>query len=234
MKFSKIEEIKKMINDNKIVKVIDIENKLNIPRTTLLRYLNNLENEGFLVKSFGEVKLRTSSLESFAMQRLKEDVDYKRKIADKAIKKINDGDVIFIDGGSTTYYIAEKLKDRNVSIFTNSLILMPLINSSYVPSITIVPGRINKKTLVSASSSSIMFIKDLIFDKSFIGFNSFVDNWYSTTNEDEAILKQVVIQQTKPKNSYVVGNKNKSEQKAGYSFANKSNVELIDGQKEVK
>jgi len=47
----------------------------------------------------------------------------KRKIAEKAASLVRDGDVVIIDGGTTTLAMAPFLANRNIKIITNSILL---------------------------------------------------------------------------------------------------------------
>ena len=49
--------------------------------------------------------------------------DEKRRIAEKAASLVQDGDVVIIDGGTTTLAMAPFLAKRNIKIITNSILL---------------------------------------------------------------------------------------------------------------
>ena len=227
MKFQKKELILKKIIKNKYIKVSVLEEFFSIPRTSLLRYLSQLEQEGKIIKSFGEVKIRDSHEETKAMPRLQSHVKDKISIAKKVSILIKENDIIFLDAGSTTYYVAKELKNRNIIIYTNNFLIANIIDSTYKPIISFIPGTLNKTTLATASSASILYLSGIHFDKSFIGFNSYIDGIYSTTNEDESILKKTAIQQTLKNNSYAIGRLHKSDKKSKYDFANKIELKLL-------
>ena len=48
----------------------------------------------------------------------------KRAICFEAAKLVKDGDIIFIDSGTTTVQIIEAIKDRNVTVITNNIQVM--------------------------------------------------------------------------------------------------------------
>lgn len=227
MKSVKISEIYNYIKNKETVSVTALEAELKIPRTTLLRYLNELVNEGKIVKTFGEVQIRKSHKESFALGRVNDNQKSKQAIAAKVADQINDGDVIFLDAGSTTFYLAKLLAHKHITIYTNNLLITTLLNEDYSPTVNFVPGEVNKKTLAIASAQTIGAINELTFDKSFVGFNSFVDKEFSTTNIEEATVKKAVIKRTKKSNAFVIGRKTKTVEKAKYKFASKEEVKLI-------
>lgn len=227
MKSVKISEIYNYIKNKETVSVTSLEKDLKVPRTTLLRYLNELVNEGKIIKTFGEVQIRKSHKESLVAGRVNDNQKVKQAIALKAIKYVNDGDVIFLDAGSTTFYLAKQLANKEITIYTNNLLLTTLINEEYLPTINFVPGEVNKRTLAIASVQTIEALDGILFDKSFIGFNSLVGKELSTTNIEEATLKKTVIKNTKQGNSFVLGRTSKSAERSKYKFASKEEVKII-------
>lgn len=226
MKILKKEQILHIIQAEKVLKVATLEKKVKLPRSTLLRYLRELENSGYIVKTFGEVSVRKSHLESPAQGRLESHRKQKTQIAQHALQTIKEGEIIFVDAGSTTFHFLKLLRDKKLIIFTNSLLVANFMTSEFVPEIYLIPGKINKKTLAVASSRSVDTLTSLSFDKSYLGFNSLINGLYSTTNEPESIIKKIVIKQTKT-NSYVLGRKNKSTKKAHFAFCHEKDVVAI-------
>ncbi|CAM9144010.1 DeoR/GlpR family DNA-binding transcription regulator [Mycoplasma marinum] len=228
MKIEKVKKILDIIKERKMVSVTNLQKELNIPRTSLLRYLSELEENGEITKTFGEVKIRESHRESWATGRTKTHKTEKGNIAKIVSELIKEGEVIFIDGGTTTFKIAKELHDKKIIIYTNNLLVSSLINPDYKPEVVFVPGKINKNTLCAASIETIKYIETINFSKSFLGFNSMVDGNFSTTNSEEAFVKQSVANSTKKQGIYLVGGSYKIDSKAAqYSFGTRDNVTLI-------
>ncbi len=228
MKIEKINNILRIVQDKVNVSVSNLEKELSIPRTTLLRYLNELERKGHIIKTFGEVRLRNSFEESFAINRKKTHIKEKESIAKIVSELINNGEVIFLDGGSTNLQIAKKLFDKEIVIYTNNLLLTKLVNKEYKPQIYFVPGAANRNTLTTASVETIKYIETIKFNKSFIGFNSFSEGKFATTNSEEAFIKKAIFKSTIDSNSYIVGGSYKiNTQSSQYIFLDKKNVSLI-------
>lgn len=70
----------------------------------------------------GTVRRRHLAGSAF-LANLGREIDAKRAIAELAASLCNDGDAIIINGGSTTYQMAEGLRGRQLNILTNSLAL---------------------------------------------------------------------------------------------------------------
>jgi DeoR family fructose operon transcriptional repressor len=75
--------------------------------------------------------------------------DKKRQIAVAASRLIDDNDTILLDGGSTTYELAQLLVGRPLQVVTNSLPVANLFTSSESTDLVIVGGYVHAKTGVS-------------------------------------------------------------------------------------
>lgn len=96
--------------------------RLKVTEETIRRNLKTLELSGYVRKVHGGVHLVDVQNEQSFQQRMNENPDAKRKIAEKAAQIIHDGDSLFLDIGSTTAYIARALRNHNkLFVVTNSL-----------------------------------------------------------------------------------------------------------------
>ena len=220
-----------IIKEHENIKVSKLEKISKVPRTSLLRYLKELESQGKIVKFFGEVSLRKSSIESNAWPRINSSKTEKNKIAQLAAKKIKNGDIIFLDGGSTTYYLALKLYDRQISIYTNNILLANIVNDQYVPIVYFLSGKVNPKTLAISSAETILSIQKNKFDKCFLGFNSFNKQYFYTTNQDESAVKRAIISVTNPNGVFIIGRSSKEFDDAKFAFSPFSFTKLITERK---
>lgn len=58
-------------------------------------------------------------------------MDEKREIAKKAVSLINDGDIVFLDQSSTSFFLANELINRNsLTVVTNTIEIMMLLSNS--------------------------------------------------------------------------------------------------------
>ncbi len=228
MKIQKMEKILKLVNNQEMLTVTALQEQLKIPRTTLLRYLSELEKNGEIIKTFGEVRKRKSQIQSSANNRKNSHTNEKEAIA-KIVKDIvKDGDAIFLDGGTTNRMIAMHLKDKDIEIYTNNLLIVDFINIDYKPRVILVPGAIKKDTLCTASIETYEYISTINFDKVFLGFNSMVNSELATTNIEESLIKKVAIKNAGPNKTWVVGGSHKiNKEKSKYIFGDKNDVTII-------
>lgn len=123
----KIDERRKKIleilrRDGK-VRTAQLSNILEVSPVTVRSDLFALERDGFLERIQGGGVQSTNNFYNLNSQLKKQKhADAKRRIAYAAAKMINDGDTLFINSGTTTYFTAVELKKaKNLNIVTNSI-----------------------------------------------------------------------------------------------------------------
>jgi len=98
---------------------------LRVSQSTVRRDLDSMESQGLVRRTHGGVIWvgdRNNSTRPYAFdQRMAVQTEAKRAIARAAAKLLSDGQTILLDGGTTTFYLAEELLGRSLQIVTNSL-----------------------------------------------------------------------------------------------------------------
>lgn len=94
-----------------------------VSEETIRRDLEKLENEGYVIKSYGGAVLNeNANLDLPFNIRKNKNVVGKQKIADLISQTIHDGDFLFLDASSTAVAIAKNIKGKKgLTIITNSL-----------------------------------------------------------------------------------------------------------------
>jgi DeoR family transcriptional regulator, fructose operon transcriptional repressor len=123
---------------------------LEVSESTVRRDLDFLDESGVVQRTHGGVFYTGPSpkLAHFD-QRQSLNWDKKRQIAVAASRLIDDNDTILLDGGSTTYELAQLLVGRPLQVVTNSLPVANLFTSSESTDLVIVGGYVHAKTGVS-------------------------------------------------------------------------------------
>jgi DeoR/GlpR family transcriptional regulator of sugar metabolism len=124
--------------------------QLAVSESTVRRDLDFLEESGVAQRTHGGVFYTGPSpkLAHFD-QRQSLNWDKKRQIAVAASRLIDDNDTILLDGGSTTYELAQLLVGRPLQVVTNSLPVANLFTSSETADLVIVGGYVHAKTGVT-------------------------------------------------------------------------------------
>lgn len=124
------DEIMALLADTEYATVEYLVKKINISASSIRRDLKNLEERGLVVRSYGGVKLAepTGKLIPFSLRSHENSVQ-KKQIAKAALRLLQPGETIFIDGSSSAYFVAELLPTLGgVTVFTNSIDVMSTLS----------------------------------------------------------------------------------------------------------
>jgi DeoR/GlpR family transcriptional regulator of sugar metabolism len=99
--------------------------ELGVSQSTVRRDVEQLEQKGLVTRTHGGVIWtgdRNSPARPYAFdQRMAYQIETKRQIARAAKALVQPGETVLIDGGTTTFYLAEELQGLPLQIVTNSL-----------------------------------------------------------------------------------------------------------------
>lgn len=106
--------------------------RLGASPATVRREFVQLAADGRVEKTWGGIRAKTEALSpvgppAFA-KRLSENAAEKRAIAQAAAALLSDGDVVMIDGGTTTYQLCEFIALKRLRIITNSLVIAQAVD----------------------------------------------------------------------------------------------------------
>lgn len=123
-------EILEMLQSQQYASIDEIANKLFISPSTVRRKLNNLQQKGLITRTHGGAQLndKNNFFPSFTF-RVHQNSFEKKKMALTAIKLIKNGDVIFLDGTTSAFFIAEYLSEfENIRVITNGIDTLSLLS----------------------------------------------------------------------------------------------------------
>lgn len=117
------ERIQEYLSLHKIARTVDLCNLLDSSEATVRRDLEWLEKDGFLERTHGGANLsQRMILEPEYQQRVQRYPEEKHRIGALAASLIQDGDVVFINSGTTTTQVIHQIRDKTeITIFTNNL-----------------------------------------------------------------------------------------------------------------
>lgn len=127
------------------VRITQLAELLGATAVTIRNDLDALALDGYLERVHGGAVQTVSSYFNREFQRRKsENRQAKKHIAALASELIRDGNTIFLNSGTTTYYVALELKRRkNLQIVTNSLMVAQELGSVPTFRVTLLGGDIN-------------------------------------------------------------------------------------------
>ncbi|QEH61479.1 fructose operon transcriptional repressor [Spiroplasma chinense] len=196
LKDERRERIIEIIREKGFVKNVVLSELTNSTIQTIISDVNELHDEGLIMKVYGGAKSLENGVkktqEPFDEEKSKINLTAKELIAKKAVEQIEDGDLVFLDTGTTTKKMLKFIAKKNVTIVTNGFsIALELIEQDI--QVCLVGGTIIPSTHATAGELALKFIDNFHFDKAFIGMNSLDNNKFYTTNIQEATIKERVI-----------------------------------------
>ena len=105
------------------VRVAQLSEALGATVVTIRSDLDALEQDGYLERTQGGAIQTMKNYYNLEFQRRKQEhMENKKAIAAAAASLVRDGDTLFINSGTTTYFTAVELKQRkNLNVVTNSI-----------------------------------------------------------------------------------------------------------------
>ncbi|WP_339022589.1 DeoR/GlpR family DNA-binding transcription regulator [Spiroplasma endosymbiont of Crioceris asparagi] len=207
----------------------EIAENFHIPSTTLRRDITDLDKQKKIKKVHGGVQeiKETQLYEEALNKKLHQNIEAKKNIAKKALDCIKPNETIYLDSGSTTYFLAKILpNDMNIKVYTNSIISAQELFSNGFKEVYILGGKIKDVTGAIVGAETVSQINTYNFDLAFIGINAMdAEGFLYTTNIEEAKIKETVI-----KNSYLcfgLIDTTKFNSKSFIKFSKKNTVTII-------
>ncbi len=195
------ERIQEYLSVHKIVRVDELYRLLDASEATVRRDLEWLEREGTLERTHGGAILsQRLTLEPEYLQRVSTNPEEKHLIGEMAASMIDDGDVVFINSGTTTAQVIRHIRGgAGITVFTNNLhaalevgdidFKQYLIGGEYQPHSNSVAGRF-----------AIDNLQQVYADKAILGVDgiSLIHGCTVPSNAEAEVMKKM-IERTKGK-----------------------------------
>ncbi|ENN8436745.1 DeoR/GlpR transcriptional regulator [Enterobacter kobei] len=162
-----------------------------VSEDTIRRDLRELAAEGRLQRVHGGALPSSSAIVPFA-ERQSVKMDAKRKVAQKGAQLISSGQVVIIDGGTTTSELITFLPpDLRITVVTHSpSIALGLVNHPAIE-VILIGGRLYKHSIVAVGAAAIEGIENIHADLFFMGVTGIHPEAGLTTGDfEEACIKR--------------------------------------------
>lgn len=199
MKPQRIEEIKNYIYENKTVTLEQICNRFNISTSTLRRDLNEIIATSDIKKVYGGVTVLSKREMTSYDERYITNQTTKKLIASAAAGLIEDGDIVFIDSGTTMpHVISHLVNKKNITVLTNNIEVInaavPLNNINVI----MLSGTLYRKTLSFIGPSAVQLLHAYNINKALIATTGYsIESGLTCSTPLEADLKRVAIERSK-------------------------------------
>lgn len=182
------------LEQKKAATVTELAEMLDTSESTVRRDLTALNDMGKLNKVHGGATALESGIDSvdedFEVKALK-NVEEKKVIAAYAATLVNDGDVIFIDAGTTTQMLIDYIPSRTSAVFvTNGIVHAKKLIQKGLKAY-IIGGQLKLSTQAVIGAEAINSLGKYNFTKCFLGTNGIsVDSGFTTPDLEEALVKK--------------------------------------------
>lgn len=226
--------IVELVNDENIIEVSELTKALNVTEMTIRRDLKELEEKGLLKRIHGGAKKvrNLSSVEYSNTEKKQKNINQKKYISKKISEIIEDDEIIFMGPGTTMEYVSEYITGKHLTIFTNSLYLFNELIKIDSLTVRLIGGKYRKITGAFVGPLAIDTVKNLRFQKAFIGVNGISQNNAFAYNEDEGFLQKIILDNASEK--FIVADSSKIGVEDFYSFYKLEDVSVITDDKVSK
>jgi DeoR family transcriptional regulator, fructose operon transcriptional repressor len=176
-------QLLEMVRSRGFASLPELAEVLRVSESTVRRDLDYLEEVGTARRTHGGVFYTGPSpkLPHFD-ERQPAQWDKKRMIAVEAVKRIDDGDTVLLDGGSTTYEVARLLVGRPLQIVTNSLPVANLFAASANQDLVLLGGYVYPRTGVALGPYANEMLARLNVRHTFLSVSGINDRGFYNNN----------------------------------------------------
>lgn len=142
-----------------------------VSEATARRDLDEMAAECVLERTHGGAILgRATVFEAVNAEKMKLMVTEKRMIAKEAVKYVHDGSSIFLDSGTTTFFLAQQLKSfKNLTVITHNLDIVHKIKLDDSSTLIVTGGVKRDEYSVLIGHIAEEFVSKICVDISFLG-----------------------------------------------------------------
>jgi DeoR family fructose operon transcriptional repressor len=161
---------------------------LKVSEITIRRDLNLLAEDGLLRRTHGgAIKITPLSPPHPFQKKAALNIKAKESIARRAAAEIHDGDILFLDCGSTVFQLCPFIKNKKVRVITNSLPVIHELQDSAV-AINIVGGEFDRERLAVHGKMAEYHVGMYRAGKAFLGVDGISPNGLFANSEIEASM----------------------------------------------
>lgn len=201
-----------------LVRVAKLASDMGVTEMTVRRDLQELEDCGQLIRIHGGAKIKPKNFyqEDNFNKKISINISEKKEIAAKVATLIKDNETIFIGAGSTTSYLYDYIKNKNINIVTNSITLFEQFKDSSTCELIFIGGRYRAKTKGFVGYFTQDTLSKISVNKSFIGVNGIDMEKVTISDEEEGRCNATILNNSTER--YILADSSKFSTHAFYSF----------------
>jgi len=192
------ERIQEYLAIHKIVPSIELSALLDVSEATIRRDLEWMENDGILVRTHGGAILNQRlQLEPEYQQRAQRNIEEKRLIGATAASLIEDGNIVFINSGTTTTEAIRNIRSgAEITVITNNLSAALEVGEAGFE-ILLLGGSFQPKSNSVAGRFAIENLGQIYAHQAFIGVDGIsLKHGFTVPSNAEAEVIRVMLERT--------------------------------------
>ncbi len=195
IKDERLEQILEQVSRSRSVSLTDLSTSLNVSEDTIRRDIKILSEKG-LLKAVRGGAVAHSPIPHHFRAREKHDMARKRIVASKALQFIKEGQVIFLDGGTSIQALAELIPaDMKITVVTHSFPVVSVLEDHPTADVIFAGGRLCKTAFTTIGYETIQTFKNFRADLCLMSVCSIHPTMGLTTvNHEEAQLKRTMME----------------------------------------
>lgn len=231
----RIKEMEQFIAEEGFVSIPQLCERFGISKNTARADVAELVNKKVIKKRYGGVESLLSADVPEFMERRMTNAELKSAIGAAARSLINEGDIIYIDSGSSSLSVLENTKDmpKDITVITCSLGAIQLLAEEPDINTVVLPGNLIHRTNSFLSIDTFSSLSQYNITKAFIGTTGLSeDGFLSTSTQSLSRLKKEAIRIAKE--AFLLADASKIGKTCMTSFANLSDFSgwICDGNSE--
>lgn len=196
MQIERHRQIQKFLNIHGSAKVEELAELLDVSAMTIRRDLEQLEKLNVVSRFFGGAILKSAmSVEVPYKDKSAANIENKKRIAWEALKQIRDGQIIFLDSGTTSMELAKLLKNfTSLTVVTSDIRIAGYLALNTQLEIYCTGGKVQNRTGACIGPQAVQLLRDMEVDVAFIGTSSINQDLYLCTPslEKSEIKRQIL------------------------------------------
>lgn len=221
-------EISEFVKEKKYASIDEIMEKFQLSRSTVRRTLIAMEEKKLLkrVRGGAEAIEEVDAILPMDFQEVfnanKED---KIIIAKKSASLIQDNDVIFIDSGSTCFYMIDYIKAKEITVVTNGIMHIQKLMAKGINTY-ILGGYAKPEKNLIMGEDMVNKISVMNFDKAFLGTMGIdARSGFTTMMLEDGEVKKAVIKSSDK--CYILADKSKFNVRKFYTYGDFTEATII-------
>lgn len=181
------QKILKIVETHGEVDVKTLAQLLETSEITIRRDLTLMAIDGLIFRTHGgAMKLSLANIPTSFEHKTVMNIEQKDYICRLAAQVIMDGEIIFMDCGSTVFRLCQFIKNKAIKVITNSLPVVYELSNTEV-SINLIGGELDNKRQAIHGKIAVEHIERYKADKAFVGIDGIsIENGLSAASEKEA------------------------------------------------